>query len=88
MNLLGPTDRFRTPEESGIESQSRDNREAVSFSFEATTASRHPTTERLARQITEVFPWASAPAYLVRDNDGAYGHVITRHGYSRPTDLA
>ena len=22
--------------------------------------------------------WASAPAYLVRDNDGAYGHVFTR----------
>ena len=21
-------------------------------------------------------PWASAPAYLVRDNDGAYGHVF------------
>jgi hypothetical protein len=31
----------------------------------------HPTAEWLARQITEAFPWASAPAYLVRDNDGA-----------------
>jgi transposase InsO family protein len=31
----------------------------------------------LARQITEAFPWASAPAYLVRDNDRAYGHVFT-----------
>ena len=29
------------------------------------------------REITEVFPWASAPAYLVRDNDGAYGHAFT-----------
>jgi transposase InsO family protein len=38
---------------------------------------RHPTAEWLARQITEVFPWASAPAYLVRDNDRAYGHVFT-----------
>jgi hypothetical protein len=28
---------------------------------------RHPTAEWLARQITEAFPWASAPAYLVRD---------------------
>jgi hypothetical protein len=37
----------------------------------------HPTAEWLARQITEAFPWASAPAYLVRDNDGAYGHVFT-----------
>jgi len=39
---------------------------------------RHPTAEWLARQITEAFPWSSAPAYLVRDNDGAYGHVFTR----------
>jgi hypothetical protein len=31
----------------------------------------------LARQVTEAFPWASAPAYLVRDNDCAYGHVFT-----------
>jgi len=30
---------------------------------------RHPTAEWLARQITEAFPWSSAPAYLVRDND-------------------
>jgi transposase InsO family protein len=37
----------------------------------------HPTAEWLARQITEAFPWL-APTYLVRDNDGAYGHVFTR----------
>jgi hypothetical protein len=36
--------------------------------FEVT---RHPTAEWLARQITEAFPWASAPGYLVRDNDRA-----------------
>ena len=42
--------------------------------FEVT---RHPTAEWLARQIAEAFPWASAPAYLVRDNDVAYGHVFT-----------
>jgi transposase InsO family protein len=41
--------------------------------FEVT---RHPTAEWLARQITEAFPWASAPTYLVRDNDCAYGHVF------------
>ena len=40
--------------------------------FEVT---RHPTAEWLARQIIEAFPRASAPAYLVRDNDRAYGHV-------------
>jgi transposase InsO family protein len=43
--------------------------------FEVT---RHPTAEWLARQITEAFPWASVPAYLVRDNDGAYGHTFQR----------
>ena len=32
---------------------------------------------KMARQITETFPWASAPAYLVRDNDCAYGHIFT-----------
>ncbi|MGO9592944.1 MAG: integrase core domain-containing protein [Steroidobacteraceae bacterium] len=42
--------------------------------FEVT---RQPTAEWLARQITEAFPWASAPAYLVRDNDRAYGQVFT-----------
>jgi hypothetical protein len=31
--------------------------------FEVT---RHPTAEWLARQITEAFPWASVPTYLVR----------------------
>jgi transposase InsO family protein len=43
--------------------------------FEVT---RHPTAEWLARQITEAFPWASAPTCLVRDNDRAYGHVFQR----------
>jgi transposase InsO family protein len=42
--------------------------------FEVT---RHPTAEWLARQLTEAFPWDSAPAYLVRDNDRAYGSVFT-----------
>jgi transposase InsO family protein len=41
--------------------------------FEVT---RHPTAEWLARQITEAFPWTSAPRYLVRDNDRAYGHIF------------
>jgi transposase InsO family protein len=30
------------------------------------------------RRLTEAFPWSSAPAYLVRDNDGSYGHIFTR----------
>ena len=43
--------------------------------FEVT---RRPTAEWLARQITEAFLWASAPTYLVRDNDRAYGLVFRR----------
>ncbi len=39
---------------------------------------RQPTAEWLAQQITEAFPWDSAPAYLVRDNDGAYGEVLEK----------
>jgi len=42
--------------------------------FEVT---RHPTAEWLARQITEAFPWDSAPGCLVRDNDRAYGPAFT-----------
>jgi transposase InsO family protein len=36
-------------------------------------ATRHPTAEWLARQITEAFPWDSVPKYLIRDNDRAFG---------------
>ena len=32
---------------------------------------RNPTAEWLARQITEAFPWDTAPKYLIRDNDHA-----------------
>jgi transposase InsO family protein len=41
-------------------------------------ATAHPTAEWLARQITDAFPWDTAPAFLIRDNDGAYGEVFTR----------
>ena len=39
---------------------------------------RHPTAEWIAQQITEAFPWNEAPRYLVRDQDGIYGAVVTR----------
>jgi transposase InsO family protein len=38
---------------------------------------RHPTAEWLAQQIVAAFPWDTAPTYLVRDNDGAYGRAFT-----------
>jgi hypothetical protein len=34
---------------------------------------RHPTAGWLSRQVTEAFPWATAPRYLLRDNDASYG---------------
>jgi putative transposase len=33
----------------------------------------NPTSEWAARQITEAFPWDSAPRYLLRDRDSVYG---------------
>ena len=38
----------------------------------------NPTAEWVARQITEAFPWAEAPRYLIRDRDRVYGAVVTR----------
>jgi hypothetical protein len=49
---------------------------------------RHPTAEWLAQQLVEAFPWNTAPRYLIRDNDGAYGQAFTNRvrndGDSRP----
>jgi hypothetical protein len=53
---------------------------------------RYPTAAWLAQQIVEAFPWDTAPTWLVRDNDGAYGLAFTRrvraNGDSRSPDLA
>jgi transposase InsO family protein len=38
----------------------------------------HPTAEWIARQVTEAFPWDTAPQYLIRDRDGAFGPIYTR----------
>jgi hypothetical protein len=37
-----------------------------------------PTSEWVARQITEAFPWNEAPRYMIRDRDRIYGAVVTR----------
>jgi transposase InsO family protein len=37
----------------------------------------HPTAEWIARQVTEAFPWAQAPRYLLRDQDRVYGAAVT-----------
>src|SRR5258708_6160593 len=36
----------------------------------------HPTADWIARQITEAFPWAEAPRYLIRDRDCVYGAAV------------
>lgn len=38
----------------------------------------NPTAEWIARQISEAFPWDTAPKYLIRDRDGAYRRVSKR----------
>jgi hypothetical protein len=37
----------------------------------------HPTADWIARQITEAFPWAEVPRYVVRDRDCVYGAAVT-----------
>ena len=37
---------------------------------------RHPTQGWLARQITEAFPWDTAPCFLLRDRDASYGQIF------------
>jgi hypothetical protein len=34
---------------------------------------QYPTQAWLSRQLTEAFPWDTAPRYLLRDRDASYG---------------
>jgi putative transposase len=45
-----------------------DRRKIVRFDV-----TRHPTAGWLSRQLTEAFPWDTAPRYLLRDRDTSYG---------------
>jgi putative transposase len=45
-----------------------DRRKIVHFGI-----TQHPTQVWLSRQITEAFPWDTAPRYLLRDRDASYG---------------
>src|SRR6202051_2506332 len=45
-----------------------DRRKIVRFDI-----TRHPTAGWLSRQVTEAFPWNTAPRYLLRDRDASYG---------------
>jgi transposase InsO family protein len=41
-------------------------------------ATYHPTADWIARQILEAFPWDTAPHYLLRDRDCAYGKIFRK----------
>ena len=43
-----------------------------------TCVTANPTSEWIARQITEAFPWDEAPRYLIRDRDSSYGVVVRK----------
>jgi len=49
------------------------SRKVVHFSVTA-----GPSSEWTAQQITEAFPWDTAPKYLLRDRDGIYGSVFRK----------
>jgi transposase InsO family protein len=38
----------------------------------------NPTSDWIARQMTEAFPWDEAPKYLIRNRDRIYGAVVLR----------
>jgi len=38
----------------------------------------NPTADWIARQITEAFPWDTAPKHLIRGRDGTYGVLFRR----------
>jgi len=46
----------------------RDRRKIV-----RTAVTEHPTAVWVSRQVTEAFPWDTAPRYLLRDRDASYG---------------
>ena len=43
-----------------------------------TNVTANPTSEWIARQITEAFPWDQAPRYLICDRDSSYGVVVRK----------
>ena len=43
-----------------------------------TNATYHPTAAWIANQVSQAFPWETAPRYLIRDRDTGYGMVFKR----------
>ena len=50
---------------------SHDRRKVVHFEV-----TENPTQDWLARQMTEAFPWDTAPRYLMRDRDASFGEAF------------
>ena len=48
-----------------------DRRKIIQFAV-----TQNPTQAWLAHQMTEAFPWDTAPRYLLRDRDASYGPVF------------
>ena len=48
-----------------------DRRKVIHFAV-----TENPTQVWLARQMTEAFPWDTAPRYLLRDRDASYGQIF------------
>jgi hypothetical protein len=48
---------------------------------------QNPMAEWRARQVTEAFPWDTAPKYLIRDYDRAFGTGRPRSAYFGRTDM-
>jgi hypothetical protein len=46
----------------------------------------HPTAIWIAQQITEAFPWGTAPLYMIRDRGGVYGKAA-RYRCAEPDQL-
>ena len=65
---------YRALADRGLALQDGAGHRAQDQVYQAVT--RHPTAEWLAQQIVQSFPWDTVPTYLVRDNDGAYGHAF------------
>jgi transposase InsO family protein len=50
-----------------------DRRKIVRFDV-----TQHPTAGWLSRQLTDAFPWGTAPRFLLRDRDTSYGSVFRK----------
>jgi transposase InsO family protein len=50
-----------------------DRRKVVHFNV-----TQYPTAVWLSRQVTEAFPWDTAPRFLLRDRDASYGSLFSK----------